>query len=81
MKVCSFFHSIYLNYYTFFQFYPDMVKKGGHVVMIDVDSKNGGLKLNLDFFVDFGAEPNGPMLPHEIRYPGGVNILKKIKTT
>lgn len=45
-----------------------MVEKGGYVVMIDVDNINGGLKLNTEFFVDFGAEPNGPMLPHEIRY-------------
>lgn len=47
-----------------------MVENGGYVVMIDVDNTKGGLKLNPDFFVDFGAEPNGPMLPHEIRYPG-----------
>ncbi|XP_055296101.1 methanethiol oxidase [Sitodiplosis mosellana] len=53
------------------QFYPDMVAKGGHVVLIDVDTEEGGLTLNPDFFVDFGAEPNGPALPHEIRYPGG----------
>lgn len=36
--------------------------------MIDVDNENGGLTLNDKFFVDFGAEPNGPMLPHEIRW-------------
>lgn len=47
-----------------------MVEYGGYVVMIDVDNEKGGLNLNPDFFVDFGAEPNGPMLPHEIRYPG-----------
>lgn len=44
-----------------------MVEKGGYVVMIDVDSETGGLTLNPDFFIDFGAEPNGAMLPHEIR--------------
>lgn len=48
-----------------------MVEKGGHVVMIDVNTVDGGLTLNPDFFIDFGAEPNGPALPHEIRYPGG----------
>ena len=39
--------------------------------MIDIDVKNGGMKLNKDFFVDFGKEPYGPALPHEMRYPGG----------
>ncbi|XP_031616959.1 methanethiol oxidase [Contarinia nasturtii] len=53
------------------QFYPEMIEKGGHVVMIDVNNKTGGLTLNPDFFIDFGSEPNGPALPHEIRYPGG----------
>ncbi|XP_022211607.2 methanethiol oxidase [Drosophila obscura] len=53
------------------QFYPKMVSKGGHVCMIDVDTVNGGISLNEDFFVDFGNEPYGPGLPHEMRYPGG----------
>lgn len=39
--------------------------------MIDIDVENGGMKLNEDFFVDFGNEPYGPALPHEMRYPGG----------
>lgn len=51
--------------------YPKMVEEGGYVVRIDVDNVKGGMKLNPDFFVDFGKEPNGPALPHEIRYPGG----------
>merc|ERR1712156_1185087 len=33
--------------------------------------KNGGMQLNNDFCVDFGEEPDGPVLAHEIRYPGG----------
>ena len=41
------------------------------MLMIDVDTKNGGMQLNNDFCVDFGAEPDGPVLAHEIRYPGG----------
>lgn len=53
------------------QFYPDMVKKGSYIVQIDVDIENGGLSLNPDFYVDFGAEPDGPALAHEVRYPGG----------
>ena len=38
---------------------------------VDVDTVNGGLKLNPDFCVDFGEEPDGPALAHEVRYPGG----------
>jgi len=53
------------------QFYPDMVEKGSYMLQIDVDNVNGGLKLNPEFYVDFGAEPDGPVLAHEIRYPGG----------
>jgi selenium-binding protein 1 len=53
------------------QFYPDMVKHGGTIVQIDIDTVNGGMKLNENFLVDFASEPNGPALPHEMRYPGG----------
>ena len=38
---------------------------------MDVDTEKGGLTLNDKFFVDFGAEPYGPALTHEMRYPGG----------
>lgn len=41
------------------------------MMQIDVDTDKGGLKLNEDFLVDFGAEPGGPALAHELRYPGG----------
>eukprot|EP00010_Vexillifera_abyssalis_P009494 CAMPEP_0201547668 /NCGR_PEP_ID=MMETSP0173_2-20130828/4156_1 /ASSEMBLY_ACC=CAM_ASM_000268 /TAXON_ID=218659 /ORGANISM="Vexillifera sp., Strain DIVA3 564/2" /LENGTH=454 /DNA_ID=CAMNT_0047956795 /DNA_START=93 /DNA_END=1457 /DNA_ORIENTATION=- len=55
------------------QFYPDMVKQGSHMVMLNVDptDKENILSLDQDFFVDFGKEPNGPALAHEIRWPGG----------
>jgi len=53
------------------QFYPDMCNKGSMMFLIDVDTVNGGMQLNNDFLVDFGAEPDGPVLAHEIRYPGG----------
>lgn len=53
------------------QFYPDMCKKGSMLLQIDVDTDKGGLTLNQDFLVDFGDEPGGPVLAHEIRYPGG----------
>lgn len=41
------------------------------LLQVDVDTVNGGLKLNPDFCVDFGEEPYGPALAHEVRYPGG----------
>ncbi|GFR97038.1 selenium-binding protein 1-like protein [Elysia marginata] len=53
------------------QFYPEMVKRGGWMLQIDVDTDKGGLTLNKNFMVDFGQEPYGPVLGHEIRYPGG----------
>ncbi|KAF7132724.1 hypothetical protein RHSIM_Rhsim09G0061400 [Rhododendron simsii] len=53
------------------QFYPDLVEKGSHMLQIDVDTEKGGLAINPDFFVDFGSEPEGPSLAHEMRYPGG----------
>lgn len=45
--------------------------KGSMLLQIDVDHENGGMTLNEDFLVDYGLEPDGPCLAHEIRYPGG----------
>merc|ERR1711884_11895 len=53
------------------QFYPDMCKRGSMLLQIDVDTVNGGMTLNHDFLVDYGDEPDGPVLAHEVRYPGG----------
>ncbi|TFI52518.1 selenium-binding protein [Mastigocladus laminosus UU774] len=53
------------------QFYPDLSKTGSYLLQIDCDSENGGMKINENFYVDFGQEPNGPARAHEIRYPGG----------
>ena len=53
------------------QFYPEMCNNGSMMFIINVDTKNGGMQLDNDFLVDFGAEPDGPVLAHEIRYPGG----------
>ncbi|ESO98804.1 hypothetical protein LOTGIDRAFT_114200, partial [Lottia gigantea] len=41
------------------------------LLQIEVDKNIGGRTLNKDFLVDFGQEPGGPVLAHEIRYPGG----------
>ncbi|KAL6058530.1 single stranded nucleic acid binding protein [Balamuthia mandrillaris] len=53
------------------QFYPNMATQGSYMLQIDVDTEKGGLSINPDFYVDFGAEPEGPVLAHEVRYPGG----------
>ncbi|XP_012585450.1 PREDICTED: selenium-binding protein 1 [Condylura cristata] len=53
------------------QFYPDLIREGSVMLQVDVDTVNGGLKLNPNFLVDFGKEPLGPALAHELRYPGG----------
>lgn len=53
------------------QFYPDLAKKGGHLVVVHADTDKGGLTLDPDVLVDFGDFPEGPALAHETRYPGG----------
>jgi len=53
------------------QFYPKLMQKGAVMLQLDVDTVNGGMKLNEKFFIDFGKEPGGPALCHEMRYPGG----------
>ncbi len=53
------------------QFYPGMNETGSAMILVDCDPENGGMSINPDFFVDFGAEPNGPSRCHETRYPGG----------
>ncbi|CAL5413903.1 unnamed protein product [Camellia sinensis] len=52
------------------QFSPDVVKKGSHMLQIDVNTEKGSLAINQNFFADFGSEPDGPSLAHEMRYPG-----------
>lgn len=41
------------------------------MMRINVDTAKGGLSMDPDFLVDFGEEPEGPVLAHEIRFPGG----------
>ena len=41
--------------------------------IIDCDTENGGMQLNNDFCVDFGEEPDGPSLAHEV-----TNIEKNV---
>jgi len=53
------------------QFYPGMKDAGSFMVQVDCDTNGGGLRLNPDFMVDFGSEPEGPARAHETRYSGG----------
>jgi len=53
------------------QFYPDMRHRGGVMLQVDCDTNTGGMKINPDFLVNFGEEPDGPSRCHETRYPGG----------
>ncbi|KAM9214654.1 LOW QUALITY PROTEIN: methanethiol oxidase-like [Leptosomus discolor] len=53
------------------QFYPNMVKEGSVMLQIDVNTEKGGLSVNKNFLVDFGKEPNGPCLAHDIHFPSG----------
>ena len=53
------------------QFYPDLVAEGSWMALIHVDTEKGGLTLDPSFLVDFGKEPGGPGLAHEVRFPGG----------
>lgn len=48
-----------------------VLREGSVMMQINVDTVDGGLALNKDFLVDFGKEPDGPVLAHELRYPGG----------
>ncbi|NXC04619.1 SBP1 oxidase, partial [Orthonyx spaldingii] len=53
------------------QFYPELIREGSVLLQLDVDTERGGLSVNPKFLVDFGREPGGPCLAHEMRYPGG----------
>jgi selenium-binding protein 1 len=49
------------------QFYPEL---RSWLLKLDV-GEQGGLSVDPDFFVDFGALPEGPARAHEVRFPGG----------
>ncbi|XP_008939485.1 PREDICTED: selenium-binding protein 1-like [Merops nubicus] len=53
------------------QFYPNLVREGSVMLQIDVDTEKGGLTVNKNFLVDFGKEPHGPCLAHDIHFPSG----------
>eukprot|EP00871_Galdieria_phlegrea_P003235 jgi/Galph1/3912/GphlegSOOS_G2546.1 len=51
------------------EFYPTMAKEGSY--LIKVNCGEDGMKLDKNFFIDFGKEPWGAARAHEVRYPGG----------
>jgi len=53
------------------QFYPEIGKKGSHMLVVNVDTEKGGLTLDENFKVNFGEIEDGPYRAHEMRYPGG----------
>jgi selenium-binding protein 1 len=53
------------------QFYPEIGQRGSYLLKIVCDLENGGMRMDPDFYVDFGLEPAGPARAHEIHYPGG----------
>ncbi|HEX3658328.1 MAG TPA: selenium-binding family protein [Pirellulales bacterium] len=53
------------------QFYPRIGSSGSYLLQVDCDTQQGGLRVNEDFYVDFGKEPGGPARAHEMRFPDG----------
>ncbi len=53
------------------QFYPAIAEKGTCMLQVDCDTNRGGMKINENFLVDFGKEPQGPARAHEMRFPDG----------
>jgi selenium-binding protein 1 len=53
------------------QFYPDIGKRGSYMLQLDCNTESGGLSLNKDFYVDFGAGSSEPIRSHEMRFPNG----------
>lgn len=49
------------------QFYPDTIVHGGNIAKLDIDTVNGGMKLDENFIVDCSEGEDGPLLPHEMR--------------
>ena len=52
-------------------FYPNLAKEGSWMLQLDCDTDRGGIRVNENFLIDFGKEPDGPSRAHEVRYPGG----------
>jgi hypothetical protein len=51
---------------TVFILFIIVMRKGALLYLVRVDTEKGGLELDEDFLVDFGEEPEGPVLAHEV---------------
>ena len=52
------------------------IAQGSMMFIIDIDTENGGMQMNNDFCVDFGDEPDGPALAHEVHSKLKYQMLK-----
>lgn len=43
------------------------------MVKLDIDTENGGMKLDKNFLIDFGTDKSDVLLAHEMRYIQFVN--------
>lgn len=43
-------------------------RNGSTMIKLDIDIRNGGLKLDDEFLVDFGIEKDDILLAHEMRF-------------
>lgn len=50
---------------------------GSTMVKLDIDVKKGGMKLDDQFLVDFGADKNDILLAHEMRWQIFCNLLRQ----
>lgn len=55
-----------INFYVYIRLCNS--RYGSTMIKLDVDVKNGGLKLDEQFLVDFGEEKNDILLAHEMRF-------------
>ena len=44
------------------QFYTKIAETGSSLTMADCDLDKGGLKMSDKFYIDFGKEPDGPVM-------------------
>ncbi len=54
------------GYLRLFVLFIVVLGKGALLYLVRVDTEKGGLQLDEDFLVDFGEEPEGPVLAHEV---------------